>query len=262
MKLQLIALNIKDSVPANQKQQAREALVHIPTKPRLVKYNVRINCGNPKELELDLAAIAAIPFDSVTLPKGESAEEILCLMRSIGEDRAYIVTIESLKGLEAVAEIASVLKPGRDALRIWRWRYVHLPGVERIPTYESPLFQQILGIIAITGKRHHLDLFDSVSARFNDPDTAYREARLSRHVFGCTGKKLINPKQSEVINQVFAPSQALITEHLSTMGSFLEGPDTNAHVVGGEYKGMPAFKAADKYIKKLLRQGYLTLSAL
>ena len=52
----------------------------------------------------------------MTLPKGESAEEIGRLMQLIGEDKAFVVTIETLRGLEALDAIVQVLRPGRDAL--------------------------------------------------------------------------------------------------------------------------------------------------
>ena len=251
--------DLEDSVPRGQKQLARDALTSIPKKTGRVEYNIRINCGDQEELKRDLNAIEGIPFDSVTLPKGESATEILRLIRIIGEDKAYIVTIETLKGLHAIDEIACVLKPRRDALGFGVGDMSTELGVERIPTYDNPLFQQILGIIAMTAKRYHLDLFDSVSARFNDPEVARHEAQLACKLFGYTGKKLINPKQLEIINQVFAPPREVIAAQLYTIESFLAHPETNAQVVGGEYKGMPAFKAADRYIKKLLRQGYLGL---
>jgi citrate lyase subunit beta/citryl-CoA lyase len=255
-----IIWDLEDSVPANRKQQARDALAHLPKKPWPVEYSVRINCGTPEELELDLAAISGIPFDSVTLPKGESALEILRLMRIIGEDKAYIVTIETLQGLFAIDDVARVLRPGRDALGIGVGDLSTDLEVERISTCESQLLQQILGTIAITARRYHLDLFDGVSARFNDPEAARQEAMLAQS-FGFTGKKLINPKQLEPINKVFAPSRTAIVDFLATLDSFLDGSETNAHVVGGEYKGMPAFKTAERAVKKFLRQGYLKVPA-
>jgi len=251
--------DLEDSVPTGQKQLARNALSFIPKKTGRVEYNIRINCGNPSELERDLLAIERIPIDSITLPKGESAAEVLRLMRIIGEDKSYIVTIETLKGLQAIDEIACVLKPRRDALGFGVGDMSTELGIARTSTCENPLFQQILGIIAMAGKRYNLDLFDSVSARFNDPEIARLEAELSCKSFGYTGKKMINPKQLNVINQVFAPPRDMIAAQLYTIESFLANPETNAHVVSGEYKGMPAFKLADRYIKKLLRQGYLGL---
>lgn len=251
--------DLEDSIPAGQKQVARDSIAKIPPKPRTVEYNVRINAGDPKELEKDIKAIAQFPFDSVTLPKGESGAEITRLMETIGKDKNYIITIETIAGLNAIDEIARVLRKDRDALGFGVGDMSTDLGVERISTCESPLFQQILGIIALTGKKYGLALFDSVSAKFNDPESSRSEAQLSRHVFGFTGKKLINPKQLESINLLFSPKILEIQQHLATLESFLGNADTNAHVVAGEYKGVPAFKAADRQIKQYLRQGYLVL---
>lgn len=251
--------DLEDSIPAGEKQAARDSIAKIPPKPRIVEYNVRINAGHRQELEEDIKAIAQFPFDSVTLPKGESGPEIARLIEAIGEDKNYIVTIETIAGLNAIDEIAGVLRKDRDALGFGVGDMSTDLGVERISTCESPLFQQILGTIALTGKKYGLALFDSVSAKFNDPERASKEAELSRHIYGFTGKKCINPKQLESINLVYSPAISEIEEHLATVESFLGGAKTNAHAIGGEYKGMPAFKAADRRIKKYLRQGYLRL---
>jgi citrate lyase subunit beta/citryl-CoA lyase len=253
--------DLEDSIPANQKEAARQCITQIPPKPGNVEYNVRINAGDTEHIEKDLNAIAQYPFDSVTIPKGESASELSKLMHEIGEEKNYIVTIESLKGLDAIEEIASVLRKGRDALGFGVGDMSTDIGVDRISTCESPLFQQILGNIALVGKKYGLDLFDSVSARFNDPESAHAEAQLSHQVFGFTGKKSINPKQLEAINSVFLPQLKEVEDHLQTLELFLGTINSNAQVVGGEYKGMPAFKAADRKIKKYLRQGYLVLSS-
>lgn len=250
--------DLEDSIPAGQKQIGRDSILEIPTKPRPVEYNVRINVGDSEELEKDIKAIAQFPFDSITLPKGESGAQIARLMAAIGEDKNYIITIETIAGLNALEDIAKVLRKDRDALGFGVGDMSTDIGVARMSTSESPLFQQILGKIALTGKQYGLALFDSVSAKYNDPESSRQEAELSRHIFGFTGKKSINPKQLEAINNVFAPTISEIKEHLDTLESFLGNTDTNAHVVGGEYKGMPAFKAADRQIKKYLRQGYLT----
>lgn len=251
--------DLEDSVPEPQKSVARERISNIPSKPGNVEYNVRINAGEPELLESDLQAISRFPFDSVTLPKGESADEVVKLMQAIGDDKNYVVTIETVKGLDAIDQIATVLRAGRDALGFGVGDMSTDLGIARIPTYESAFFQQILGIISLTGKKYGLDLFDSVSAKFNDPGICRREAELSRNIFGFTGKKLINPRQLAAINSVFSPTLSDINNSIATLEAFLGASKSNAQVVGGEYEGMPAFKAAERKIKKYLRQGYLVL---
>jgi len=257
-----IIWDLEDSIPYDLKKVARESISQIPPKPGPVEYIVRINSGDSQELEEDIKAIAQFPFDAVTIAKGESGHEIARLMETIGEDKNYIVSIETIAGLQAIEEIARVLRRGRDGLGFSIGDMSTDLGVERISTCESPLFQQILGIITMAGKKYGLDLFDSVSAKFNDPESARSEAQLSRDIFGFTGKKSINPKQLEFINLVYSPKLPEIEKHLATMESFLGTAETNAHVVAGEYKGIPAFKAADGKIKKYLRQGYLVFSPI
>ncbi len=246
--------DLEDSIPADQKETARANIPHIPEKSGTVEYNVRINAGDADALALDIPAIGCFPFDSVTLPKGESPAAIAHLIRDIGAEKAYIVTIETLKGLCAVEEIASVLRSGKDALGFGVGDMSTDLNLERLPTTSNPFFQQMLGTIALAGKKYKLDLFDSVSAKFNDLETTRHEAELSCHCFGFTGKKLINPKQVEVINTVFSPSRRGIEDDIATLECFLSPSESNAHVVVGEYKGVPAYKAADQKIKKYLTQ--------
>jgi citrate lyase subunit beta/citryl-CoA lyase len=256
--------DLEDSIPNGQKQVARDSIAKIPPKPRIVEYNIRINVGDPQELEKDIKAIAEFPkkFDSITLPKGESGADVAKLIGKIGEDKNYIVTIETIAGLNAIDEIARVLRKDRDGLGFGVGDMSTDFGVERISTVDSPLFQKILGMITLTGKKYGLALFDSVSAKFNDPENSRKEAELSCHIFGFTGKKCINPKQLESINSVFSPTTDKIKEHLETLESFLGTTNTNAHVVADQYKGMPAFKASDRQMKRYLRQGYLKLTEL
>ena len=248
--------DLEDSIPLGQKDAARETIRDIPPKPGNVEYCLRINMDDPYLLAEDIEAAKDLTFDSITLPKGESGEQIARLIKDIGEDKNYIVTIETIKGLKAVEEIASALRPGRDALGFGVGDMSADLGTERISTTESPLFQQILGRIALAGKARGLDLFDSVSARLHEVESARAEAELSARVFGFTGKKLINPKHLEAINSAYSPKAAEIEAQLATLDTFLGSTDTNAHVVGKEYKGIPAFKTADAKVKRYLRQGY------
>ena len=250
--------DLEDSIPMGQKQAARETIKDIPPKPGNVEYCLRINMAEPELLEKDIKAASSFSFDSITLPKGESGDQIARLIQDIGEDKNYIVTIETIKGLKAVDEIASALRPGRDGLGFGVGDMSADLGTERISTTESPLFQQILGQIALAGKARGLDLFDSVSARLKEVESARAEADLSARVFGFTGKKLINPKHLEAINSAYSPKIAEIEEKLATLETFLGSTNTNAHVVGKEYKGIPAFKTADAKIKRYLRQGYFS----
>lgn len=257
-----IIWDLEDGIPAASKQLARDCIAKLPAKPANVEYGVRINAGDPDEVERDVAVVSKYPFDSVTLPKGESGAEIARLMRLIGDDKTYAVTIESIRGLQAVDEIARTLRPGRDALGFGVGDMSTDLGVDRMSTCENPYFQQILGIIALAGKRYDLELLDSVSARFNDPENARKEAQLSHRCYGYTGKKLINPKQLEAINSTFSPTHGEIAVHLATLESFFSKESrTNARVVATEYKGLPAFIGSERHVKRYLRQGYLKLDA-
>ena len=257
-----IIWDLEDGIPAQSKQLARECIARLPPKPPRMEYGVRINGGDPAEVDLDIEVVAKYPFDSVTLPKGETGAEIARQMRLIGDDKSYAVTIESVRGLQSIDEIAQVLRPGRDALGFGVGDMSTDLGVDRLSTCENPYFQQILGIIALTGKRYGLQLLDSVSARFNDPENARKEAQLSYRCFGYTGKKLINPKQLEAINSTYSPTHAEMAGHVATLESFFRVTSkTNARVVATEYKGLPAFIASERHVKRYLRQGYVQMPA-
>lgn len=68
--------DLEDSIPMGQKQAARETIKDIPPKPGNVEYCLRINMAEPELLEKDIKAASSFPFDSITLPKGESGDQI------------------------------------------------------------------------------------------------------------------------------------------------------------------------------------------
>jgi len=248
--------DLEDSIPIAQKQVARDNIATIPPKPGDIEYSVRINMDNPDLLAKDIEAVKTFPFDSITIPKGESSTQILQVINAIGEDKNYIVTIETIKGLRAIDEIASVLRPGCDAFGFGVGDLSMEMGVERMSTTESALLQQVLAKIALAAKAQGLDSFDSISARVNEVESVRAEAELSARVFGFTGKRVINPKHLDIVKSVFSPKTTEIKLQLAILEAYLGSTMVNAHVVDTEYKGLPEFKGADAKVKRYLRQGY------
>lgn len=248
--------DLEDSIPQDCKQLARDSILKIPPKPGQVEYSVRINTDSPTCLQKDIEAVRAFPFDSITIAKGESGEQVSQIMQAIGYDKHYVVTIETVKGLMGILDIASVLRAGRDAFGFGIGDLSMDMGVDRMSTTESAFLQQVLGTLATTAKASGLDVFDSISARVSEIESVSAEANLSARVFGFTGKRVIHPRHVEVVNAAFSPKLSVVEVHLETLEAYLGTTVTNAHVIQKEYKGLPEFKSADAKIKRYLRQGY------
>lgn len=104
---QLVIIDLEDAVSAERKDLARDAVVawlQSPSSYDRVRIDVRVNAGDDD----DLAAIAALDRSiGVRLPKVESPSDVDGAAAVVGTDRPIAVLIETARGVEAVAEIAS-----------------------------------------------------------------------------------------------------------------------------------------------------------
>jgi len=249
--------DLEDSVPVHEKEDARRQISNLPAKPRGIEHIIRINTGEPDELEKDLAAITSFPFDTINLAKVESAAMIEEIKSHMGDEYGYLATVETLSGLKHLDEICSVLRAEKDALGFGIGDMTVQLGIERIPSHKSALIQQILGQFSVAGMLHGLDLLDAVSTRISDLDVFRQEALLAKNIFGFTGKKLVHPAQVAVANEVFLPTIESVEQDIATIKSFTGDRKSNARMVNGEYRGLPALNRAFKNLRSHARHGYL-----
>jgi len=195
-----IILDLEDAVQGTQKDQARETVVSWLSPERPVY--VRINGTGTPWFERDLEAVCLPGVLGVILPKAEFPEQVVQVAACLAGEARVLPLLET-------------------ALGIWNARALaQAPRVERL-AFGSVDFQLDTGI---TGEQEELlyarsrlvlasriagllPPVDGVTMALDDM-TRLRDdvARARRLGFG--GKLCIHPRQVEIINRGFAPTEA------------------------------------------------------
>ena len=193
-----VILDLEDAVTAGKKAEAHEAIAAWLSPERPVY--VRINDPATEWYEGDLEAAVRPGLAGIIVPKAEDPEQLAQLASRVGEMR-LIATIET-------------------ALGVWNARVVaEAPGVERL-AFGSIDLQLDAGI---TGEGEELlyarsrtvlasrvagilPPLDGVTVALDDPEQLETDVDRARRL-GFGGKMCIHPKQVEVANRGFRPSQ-------------------------------------------------------
>lgn len=192
-----VIVDLEDSVAAEDKAAAREALVEMPVgRPVHVRINAR---GSPHHA-VDLRAVAAVAsVSAVVVPKVESGEDIAAVASALPPHIAVVALVETARGIVAADSIARAAvarimfgsadylvdigaPAGRDVLAYPRSRLVVASRAARLP---GP----VDGPTLVTG----------------DEGVVRAEAEQAK-ALGMRAKLCIHPAQVAAVNEVFRSS--------------------------------------------------------
>lgn len=193
-----VIIDLEDAVPPDDKITARNA-VAAWLSPKHKVY-VRINGADTPWFRDDLALVRMPGVAGVMLPKAERIDEVFTVA-CVGAGTAVLPMIESAAGLSNVQTIARA------------------QGVERL-VFGSIDFQLDLGLssedVELLPYRCNIVLasrlaglaapIDGVSTAIDDPESLRSDAIRSRRL-GFGGKLCIHPKQVDIVNTSFGPSE-------------------------------------------------------
>ncbi len=224
----VIMLDLEDSVPANEKENARRIVLRslASTDWGAKTVTARINALETAFGYRDLIALAeegGSVLDAVVIPKVDHcgdvhfAERLLrgvemhCgLTRPIGLE----AIIESAVGLEQVSAIAGASERLKtlvfgvaDYSASIGARLVSISGhgEKEEGCYPGHRWNFALSRIVMAAKAHGLMAIDAPYGNYRDPDGLRRSALIAT-ALGCDGKWAIHPDQIEPLNTVFSPS--------------------------------------------------------
>jgi citrate lyase subunit beta/citryl-CoA lyase len=223
-----VLLDLEDSISPSEKDAARILLKHAI--PAVDFYGaevvVRVNhLATPFGYD-DLQEIVPIQPDALRLPKIESAEEVLHVIQliekiedshSLSHDKLTIeAMIETAVGVENALEIANS-SPRVTAIAIGGQDLAADMGI----TLENSLrsLDYASQRIVMAAKAAHIDVMDTVFVDIDDED-GLRAAALHAKQIGFTGKAAINPRQIDIINEVFTPSDQEIADAIDVVAAF------------------------------------------
>jgi citrate lyase beta subunit len=207
-------LDLEDSIPAGEKEAAREAVRAVLRSGRLADLPlfVRVNDFRTGLTADDIAAVVAPRLAGVFLPKVEHPDELREANRllALAEARAgleigctgLIPIVETVRGIQRAAELAEY----RHRLLGLNFGYDDFAldlGVSRTRDGLETMYPRAR--LALAARSADLLAIDGPYADFGDPAGLEAECRVSRQL-GFSGKQCIHPNQIEPINGAFSPS--------------------------------------------------------
>lgn len=215
----LYVLDLEDSIPSNEKEQARE-LVKKQTKllkeRGLIVY-VRIN--NDENIKKDLLAVAMSEADGIMLPKVETIEDIQnvesFLQKHMSakqyEGFSISILIESIKGYVNLAEILScstkidTASYGMEDLAA----EIGFTYTAQNEKYLNDMRMQLIMLSKLNGVKP-MGLIGSIT-NFSDLKL-FRQSAEEAYSIGYEGSSCIHPEQVKILNESFRPSAKQMQE--------------------------------------------------
>ncbi len=271
-----IMLDLEDSVTMAEKDAAR-LLVYNALKT--IDYGntemvVRINPLNTPYGKKDVEAVVKAGVDVIRMPKTETAEEVVELEQEIEKvekelgclGRTQIMAaIESTKGIVNAYPIATASKR-MMGIALGAEDYCANLKTQRTQGDNPNFGMELLmarQMIVIAARAAGIDALDTVYSNLNDMETFRREVELIK-ALGFDGKSIINPRQIEIINEVFAPKQKDIDKALTILAAIKEAEKKGSGViaVNGKMVDKPVVIRAQRTIELAIASGVLNKEEL
>lgn len=210
-----IMFDLEDAVALKEKDSARILVAHALQHPlyQEIETVVRVN---PLDSEFglnDLNAVVRAGVDVVRMPKTETAQDVVDMDLAITEiekacgrevgSTKMLAAIESPLGITQANQIATTSKR-LIGIALGAEDYVRNLKTERSPEGIELLFARCS--ILQAARAAGIQAFDTVYSNANNEEGFLKEAALIKQL-GFDGKSLVNPRQIELLHNLFAPTQ-------------------------------------------------------
>ena len=210
-----IMLDLEDAVAEKEKDAARFSLYHALQEIDYhgVERVVRINGLDSPYWKEDIRCAVAGGCDAIRIPKTESAQDVKAVETEvenaekefgIPEGRTLIMAaLESARGImkaldicEASERLFGIALSGGDYTKDLQ-THITGTGVELMGARQN---------MVIAARASGVQCFDTVYTDLDDMD-GFKKDVETIHLMGFDGKSIINPRQIEVVHEIFTPSQ-------------------------------------------------------
>ena len=210
-----IMFDLEDAVALKEKDSARMLVAHALRHPLYqdIECVVRVNPLDSEFGLADLNAIVRAGVDVVRMPKTETAKDVTDMDAAITEiekacgrevgSTKMLAAIESPLGITQANQIATASKR-LIGIALGAEDYVRNLKTERSPEGIELLFARCS--ILQAARAAGIQAFDTVYSNANNEEGFLAEAALIKQL-GFDGKSLVNPRQIELIHNLFAPTQ-------------------------------------------------------
>ena len=262
-----IRLDLEDSVTMAEKDTAR-LLVYNALKT--IDYGdtemvVRINPLNTPYGKKDIEAVVKAGVDVIRMPKTETAEEVIEVEREIEKVEKEIGCLGRTQIMAAIESALGVVNAYAIATASKRMMGIALGAEDysaNLKTQRTPEGSELLlarETIVVAARAAGIDALDTVYSNLNDMETFRNEVEAIKKL-GFDGKSIINPRQIEVVNEVFAPKEKDIQKSLTILAAIKEAEKKGSGViaVNGKMVDRPVVLRAQRTIDLAIASGILT----
>ena len=210
-----IMLDLEDAVAENQKDAARFSLYHAlkEINYRGCERVVRINGLDTPYWEEDIHCSVAGGCDAIRIPKTESALDVQRVEAVVEEcEKKYgipeghtliMAAIESARGVmkaldicEASERLFGIALSGGDYTKDLQ-THITGTGLELMGARQNMI---------IAARAAGVQCFDTVYTNLDDME-GFRHDVETIHLMGFDGKSIINPRQINIVHEIFTPTQ-------------------------------------------------------
>lgn len=261
-----IMLDLEDSVTMAEKDAAR-MLVYNALKS--IDYGdtemvVRINPLNTPYGKKDIEAVVKAGVDVIRMPKTETAEEVVEVEREIEKVERELGCLGRTKIMAAIESTLGVVNAYAIATASKRMMGIALGAEDysaNLKTQRTPGGDELRlarETIVVAARAAGIDALDTVYSNLNDMETFRKEVEFIK-TLGFDGKSIINPRQIEVVNEVFAPSEKAIEKARTIIAAIKEAEKKGSGViaVNGKMVDRPVVIRAQRTIDLALASGIL-----
>ena len=262
-----IMLDLEDSVTMAEKDAAR-LLVHNALKTidfGDTEMVVRINPLSTPYGRKDVEAVVKAGVDVIRMPKTETADEVRELEAEILKVEEEIGAVGRTRIMAAIESALGIVNAYAIATASTRMMGIALGAEDytaNLKTQRTPAGTELAlarETIVVAARAAGICCFDTVYSNLDDMDTFRAEVQLIK-TLGFDGKSIINPRQIEVVNEVFTPTEKEIAKARTIVAAIREAQAKGSGVVSvnGKMVDRPVVIRAERTIALALASGVIT----
>ena len=262
-----VMIDLEDAVPLAEKDAARLLARHFLAAfpDRSTEVFVRINGLDTKYALDDLREVLPARPDGIRLPKADDPDvvERLDTLLTEYEERLDLPIghFSNLPSNESAIGVLNCVRTARASRRIVALAFGAEDYTASLEIQRTRSGEELLGArmqIVWAAKAAGLQAIDSVFADVNDIEGLRADTELVKRL-GFTGKSLVNPRQIEVVHEVFRPKPEEIEHALEVMEAIKKAREMGTGVISlrGRMVDAPVVKRAARTIRTAVAFGLL-----
>lgn len=210
-----LILDLEDAVAENQKDAARYSLYHAL---KTIDYHgcervVRINGLDTPYWEEDIRCAVAGGCDTIRIPKTESAKDVEIIEEHVAAaEKEFDRPVGSTLLMAALESARGVMNALQICDASERMMGIALSGgdyTKDLMTHITGTGVELMGArqnMIIAARAAHVQCFDTVYTNLDDME-GFKKDVETIHLMGFDGKSIVNPRQIDIVHQIFTPSQ-------------------------------------------------------